>query len=52
ATHMNQVLELNTEEGWARVQPGVVQDQLNNYLAPHGYGFGPDTSTSNRATIG
>jgi FAD/FMN-containing dehydrogenase/Fe-S oxidoreductase len=52
ATHLNKVLELNTEEGWARVQPGVVQDQLNAYLAPHGFAFGPDTSTSNRATIG
>ena len=35
-----------------KVQPGVVQDQLNQFLAPHGYLFGPDTSTSNRATIG
>ena len=52
STHMNRVLELNVEEGWVRVQPGVVQDQLNAYLAPHGYLFGPDTSTSNRATIG
>ena len=50
--HMNQVLELNIEEGWVKVQPGVVQDQLNQYLAPHGYLFGPDTSTSNRATLG
>lgn len=50
--HMNQVLELNTEEHWAWVQPGVVQDQLNAYLRPHGFLFGPDTSTSNRATIG
>ncbi|MDH5751657.1 MAG: FAD-binding protein [Deltaproteobacteria bacterium] len=49
---MNKVLELNLEEKWVRVQPGVVQDQLNAFLAPHGYGFGPDTSTSNRATIG
>ena len=52
STHMNKVLELNLEEEWVRVQPGVVQDQLNKYLAAHGYGFGPDTSTSNRATIG
>lgn len=52
ATHMNRVLELNLEEEWAIVQPGLVQDEFNNYLAPHGYGFGPDTSTSNRATIG
>lgn len=50
--HMNQVLELNLEEGWVKVQPAVVQDHLNAYLAPHGYLFGPDTSTSNRATIG
>ena len=52
STHMNQVLDLNVEQGWVKVQPGVVQDQLNAYLAPYGYGFGPDTSTSNRATIG
>ncbi len=50
--HMNHVLEVNTDEEWAWVQPGVVQDQLNGHLAPLGYGFGPDTSTSNRATIG
>ncbi len=50
--HMNEVLELNTEEHWVWVQPGVVQDQLNAYLRPHGFLFGPDTSTSNRATIG
>jgi FAD/FMN-containing dehydrogenase/Fe-S oxidoreductase len=36
----------------ARVQPGVVQDQLNLAAVPHGLMFGPDTSTSNRATIG
>jgi FAD/FMN-containing dehydrogenase/Fe-S oxidoreductase len=49
---MHQVLELNTEEHWAWVQPGVVQDQFNTYLRPHGFLFGPDTSTSSRATIG
>ena len=52
SNHMHQVLELNTEEHWAWVQPGVVQDQLNAYLRPHGFLFGPDTSTSSRATIG
>ncbi|HUJ74044.1 MAG TPA: FAD-linked oxidase C-terminal domain-containing protein, partial [bacterium] len=52
STHMNRILEVNLEENWARVQPGVVQDQLNRHLAPLGRGFGPDTSTSNRATIG
>ena len=50
--HMNQVLEINAEEGWARVQTGVVKDQLNAALKPHGLFFAPDLSTSNRATIG
>ena len=36
----------------ARVQPGVVQDDLNRAVAPHGLMFGADTSTSNRATLG
>ena len=35
-----------------RVQPGVVQDELNHYVRPMGLLFGPDTSTSNRATLG
>ena len=34
------------------MQPGVVQEQLNRAAAPHGLMFGPDTSTSNRATLG
>ena len=42
---MNQILELNVEEKWVRVQPGVILDDLNRYLAPHGLAFGPDTST-------
>ena len=50
--HMNQVLEINAEEGWARVQTGLVKDQLNDALRPHGFFFSPDLSTSNRATIG
>lgn len=50
--HMNQILELNVEEKWVRVQPGVILDDLNRYLAPHGLFFGPDTSTSNRCMIG
>src|SRR5207247_1795749 len=39
-------------EMWARVQPGVVQDELNHHVRPFGLLFRPDTSTSNRATIG
>src|SRR6266540_1605638 len=50
--YMNEVLEVNREERWARVQPGVVQDELNAHVRPLGLLFGPDTSTSNRATIG
>lgn len=50
--YMNQVLEINIEEGWARVQTGLIKDQLNDALRPHGFFFSPDLSTSNRATIG
>jgi FAD/FMN-containing dehydrogenase/Fe-S oxidoreductase len=50
--YMNNVLDVNLEEKWARVQPGVVQDELNHHVRPQGLLFGPDTSTSNRATIG
>ncbi|HET7339980.1 MAG TPA: FAD-binding oxidoreductase, partial [Methylomirabilota bacterium] len=45
--HMHHVLEVNAEEGWARVQPGVVQDELNHHVRSLGWLFGPDTSTSN-----
>src|SRR5262249_1942595 len=50
--YMAGVLEVNREELWARVQPGLVQDELNHHVRPLGLLFGPDTSTSNRATIG
>ena len=50
--YMNHVLEVNTDERWARVQPGVVRDQLNNQLKPKGLHFAPDPATSSRATIG
>jgi FAD/FMN-containing dehydrogenase/Fe-S oxidoreductase len=50
--HMAGVLEVNQDELWARVQPGLVQDELNHHVRPLGLLFGPDTSTSNRATIG
>ncbi|MDP4506737.1 FAD-binding and (Fe-S)-binding domain-containing protein [Nonomuraea turcica] len=48
--HMNKILQIDGRT--ARVQPGVVQDQLNRAARKHGLMFGPDTSTSNRATIG
>ncbi len=50
--HMNNILEINVEEKWVRVQAGVVKDQLNDFLRPHGFFFSPDCSTSNRATLG
>lgn len=50
--HMNAILEVNAEEGWARVQAGAVKDQLNAAVAQHGLFFAPELSPSNRATIG
>jgi FAD/FMN-containing dehydrogenase/Fe-S oxidoreductase len=50
--HYNAILEVNTDERWARVQPGCVLDDLNAAVKPHGLQFAPDLSTSNRATIG
>jgi len=49
---LNQVLEVNVEERWARIQPGVVLDELNAQLRPFGLWFAPDVSPSNRATLG
>jgi FAD/FMN-containing dehydrogenase/Fe-S oxidoreductase len=50
--HMNRILAIDGEARCARVEPGVVQEQLNLAAARHGLMFGPDTSTSNRATLG
>lgn len=50
--YMNEILEINREEGWARVQAGVVKDQLNAAIKPLGLFYAPELSTSNRATIG
>lgn len=50
--HFTQILELNKEEKWVRVQPGVIRDELNMFLKQHGLFFGPETSTANRAMIG
>ncbi|SFW26207.1 FAD-binding and (Fe-S)-binding domain-containing protein [Chitinophaga sancti] len=46
------ILEINTDEHWVRVQPGVIRDELNMFLQPYGFYFGPETSTANRAMIG
>lgn len=50
--HMNQIIEINVQQRWVRLQTGVVKDQLNAALKPHGLFFAPELSTSNRATIG
>src|SRR6478672_7993580 len=50
--YFTKILELNNKEGWVRVQPGVIRDELNLFLKPHGLFFGPETSTANRAMIG
>jgi FAD/FMN-containing dehydrogenase len=50
--YFTQILDLNVEENWIRVQPGVIRDDLNLFLKPHGLFFGPETSTANRAMIG
>src|SRR5690606_481064 len=48
----NTILEVNVEEQWARVQPGVIRDDLNAYLKTFGLMFGPETSTASRAMVG
>ncbi|RDC63496.1 FAD-binding and (Fe-S)-binding domain-containing protein [Adhaeribacter pallidiroseus] len=48
----NQILEINPEERWVKVQPGVIRDELNLALKPYGLYFGPETSTANRAMMG
>ncbi|WP_086869424.1 D-2-hydroxyglutarate dehydrogenase YdiJ [Kosakonia pseudosacchari] len=50
--YMNRIMEINPEEGWVRVEAGVIKDQLNQYLKPYGFFFAPELSTSNRATLG
>ncbi|MBR5399942.1 MAG: FAD-binding protein [Bacteroidales bacterium] len=50
--HWNKILEINPTQRWARVQPGVVRDELNLALKPYGLFFSPETSTSNRCCIG
>ncbi len=50
--HLTRVLELNLDEGWVRVEPGVVCSELNALLKPHGVHFAPDPATANRANIG
>jgi len=50
--YFTQILEVNTQEKWVRVEPGVILDELNLFLKPHGLMFGPETSTANRCMLG
>ncbi len=50
--HFDKIIEINVEEKWVRVQPGVIRDDLNKALAKHNLFFGPETSTASRAMIG
>ncbi len=50
--YMNRIIEVNQQERWARVQPGVVRDNLNAELAGLGLHFAPDPATTSRATVG
>ncbi|MDP6548940.1 MAG: FAD-linked oxidase C-terminal domain-containing protein [Dehalococcoidia bacterium] len=50
--YLNQLLEVNREEHWARVQPGIVLEQLNKQLSAHGLQYAPDPTTANRACVG
>jgi FAD/FMN-containing dehydrogenase/Fe-S oxidoreductase len=50
--NLNKILEINAEEKWARVEPGVILAELNEAVKQHGLQFGPETSTANRCTMG
>ncbi len=50
--YFTKILEFNEQEQWVRVQPGVIRDDLNRFLAAYGLWFAPNTSTSSRCMIG
>ena len=50
--HLNRIVAIDPAARRARVQPGVIRNELNLALQPHGLWFGPETSTANRAMIG
>lgn len=50
--HFTKIVAFDAEKKTVTVQPGVIRDELNLYLKPHGVFFGPNTSTSNRCMIG
>ena len=50
--YMNRILEFNPGERYILTEPGVILAELNQFLAPHGLFFGPETSTANRCCLG
>ena len=50
--YLNRVLEVNPEEQWARVEPGIILDQLTRQVGSHGLQYAPDPTTANRACVG
>ncbi len=50
--YLNNVLEVNPEEQWARVQPGIILEQLTRQVSSHGLQYAPDPTTANRACVG
>ncbi|MYC31747.1 MAG: FAD-binding protein [Chloroflexi bacterium] len=50
--YLNNVLEVNAEEQWARVQPGIILEQLTRQVSAHGLQYAPDPTTANRACVG
>jgi FAD/FMN-containing dehydrogenase/Fe-S oxidoreductase len=49
--YWGKIIEINKDERWVTVEPGVILDELNLALKPYGLFFGPETSTSNRCMI-
>ncbi len=50
--YMNKLIAYDVDEHWARVEPGIVLDELNQQLKPHGLMYAPDVATSSRANVG
>jgi FAD/FMN-containing dehydrogenase/Fe-S oxidoreductase len=50
--NFTRILEVDKENNWVRVEPGVIRDELNLFLRPYNLFFGPETSTANRAMMG
>src|SRR4029453_5894598 len=52
SNYLSAILDVDPAGRTCRVQPGVVLDQLNRALTPHGLQFGPDVATASRANLG